>query len=223
MSQVTRKHMPWEKGQVVVGLSRTRTSKNIIIVSDMKSKEVAEKLWKVICKVTQWTAMMESIINQLSISPHSKEKQWEKPVLNIAQDYPWKMRSYTLPLSYVGYVYLLVSIKRRDKFYVGMTKRNIAERLREHNSGVGSKETKNADDMPWACIAFISSSNNKNCMESLRHLEHKWQHFNSETKRRMMCGAFECIENGEKIVQDYNSEQESEEDKLTLKVLIRKT
>lgn len=177
--------MPWEKGQVVVGFSRTRLARLMMVVSNMQGTEVALRLWEVLCKVNQWTAMTENIIKQISISPFDTEDKQRSPVLNVVSDFPWTMSSYTLPLSQVGYVYLLASVRRKDKFYVGQTKRNIPVRLREHNSGVGAKETKSPHDMPWACIAFISGVHSEKSIEELLlSLERKWQLKNAESKKK---------------------------------------
>ena len=56
----TTKHKPWESGQVVVALSRTKTSKQITIVSGMKNrKDIVDALWEYLVRINQWTAMVE--------------------------------------------------------------------------------------------------------------------------------------------------------------------
>lgn len=213
--------MPWEKGQVVVGLSRTRLARLMVVVSNMTNTQVALKLWGVLCKVDQWTAMTENIIKQISISPFDTDEKEKQPVLNVVPDFPWTMSSYTLPLSHVGYVYLLASVRRKDKFYVGQTKRNIPLRLQEHNSGTGANETKSPDEMPWACIAFISAvQGEKSIEEHLLSLEKKWQRKNADSKRDGLCDAFACIENGQRVVSEHNEKVKYEEDKLRLHILI---
>ena len=48
-------------------------------------------------------------------------------------------------------VYILESIKQPEKTYVGLTIKQIENRLEEHNSGL-SKSTKS--DRPWKLIYF---------------------------------------------------------------------
>ena len=100
--------MPWEQGQVVVELSRTRTADRMAVVSDMDHETIARELWLVMSRVTQWTAMIENIINQLSISPFDENTPGNRQIVNTVEEFPWDLSHYQLPTSKVGYVYLLV-------------------------------------------------------------------------------------------------------------------
>ena len=56
----TIKHKRLEFGQVVVGLSRTKSSKQITIVSDMKNrKDVVNALLESLIRINQWRALVE--------------------------------------------------------------------------------------------------------------------------------------------------------------------
>eukprot|EP00956_Cyclotella_meneghiniana_P004606 scaffold5671_cov36-Cyclotella_meneghiniana.AAC.7 len=101
--------------------------------------------------------MMENIINQLSISPFDENSPGNRQIVNTVEEFPWDLSHYQLPTSKVGYVYLLVSVKRQDKFYVGKTQENIPTRLKRHNSGTGAKETSHPDFMPWAGLRWLTS------------------------------------------------------------------
>ena len=80
--------MPWEQGQVVVELSRTRTADRMAVVSDMNHEIIVRELWLVMSRVTQWTAMIENIINQLSISPFDENTPGNRHIVNIVEEFP---------------------------------------------------------------------------------------------------------------------------------------
>lgn len=212
--------MPWEKGQVVVGFSRTRTVRKMAVVSNMRSDEIARALWIVMSRVNQWTAMLENIIRQLSISPFDKTDPGRRSVVNVVEEFPWQLKHYNLPLSKVGYVYLLVSVKRQDKFYVGQTKNNIPSRLKKHNSGHGAKETSVSAYMPWAPVAFIAGTNNERELEGLQSLEKEWQLHNHNTRNRGITELSEFIDNGKRVVDQYNQYISDPERKIYLQVLL---
>ena len=57
---------PWEKEQVVVMFSRTKTANAMVIIGDVRW--VAQKLWELITTANQWTQMMESILDMVTIN-----------------------------------------------------------------------------------------------------------------------------------------------------------
>lgn len=212
--------MPWERGQVVVDVSRIKHHDYMKIVSDMTKEDLARKLWGILTKVTQWSAMTENILKQLSVSAFDSDENQNNIVVNIARECPWRMKSYTLPLSHVGYVYLLMSYKRQDKFYVGQTDRNIPCRLREHNTGRGAKETRNPAHMPWAPVAYITCTGSNTQVKNLQSLESSWQGFNAYTDAKGESNLRNCIENGERVIRDHNRYITEADEKLKLVVLV---
>ena len=215
--------MPWEQGQVVVELSRTRTADRMAVVSDMDHETIARELWLVMSRVTQWTAMIENIINQLSISPFDENTPGNRQIVNTVEEFPWDLSHYQLPTSKVGYVYLLVSVKRQDKFYVGKTKENIPTRLKRHNSGNGAKETSHPDFMPWAPVAYIAGVNSTKELKGTDSLEKRWQAYNQMSKNAgVLCDFTTIIDNGKRVVDTHNREVQNEEDKIFLQLLLTK-
>ena len=165
--EVTTKHKPWESGQVVVGLSRTKSCKQITIVSDMKDKkDVVDALWDCLIRINQWTALVEQIVDKLAVSPTSPTRMSDEPLcMNMVEFYPFRTSDYSLPQSNTGYVYFLVSTVCHDEVYVGQTGRNIPLRLQEHNSGRGAHGTKTATYMPWGVAAYIDKMSYKTKIE----------------------------------------------------------
>ena len=97
--EVTTKHKPWESGQVVVRLSRTKICKQITIVSDMKEKkDVVDALWDCLIRINQWTTLVEQIADKLAVSPTSQTRNSAEPLcMNMVEFYPFRPSDYSLP------------------------------------------------------------------------------------------------------------------------------
>lgn len=210
--EVTDVHKPWESGQVVVGLSRTKSCKQITIVTNMEREGVVKALWDCLCKVTQWTAMVDSIIDRMAVCAGTSSP--ESCYMDMTQHYPFRTCDYTLPQSFTGYVYLLVSMVCHDEMYVGQTGRNMPVRLSEHNSGKGSYGTECSALMPWGVAAYIDKLSHMNVTERMR-LEGRWKDLNYLSKQAGTCNIHDVLLNGKKVVDEYNATQNEPEKRIS--------
>ena len=156
----------WDKAQVVVLLSRTRSAKDMIFVGGIDS--TINCLVKMMCTKTQNSEYMEKVIALLD---HSRDLT-EAQRMNIFsyEHFPYDFNQIELPQCHTGFVYFLVSLKDNRKTYIGETF-DLRTRLRTHNSGYGTSFTD--EHRPWAVYAYISGFNrDKNYMKSV---ENAWQ------------------------------------------------
>ena len=57
--------------------------------------------------------------------------------------------------------------------YIGMTTQPLANRLTQHNSGIGALSTSDPQKRPWACVGFVIGFDND--VDVLRDFEKKWK------------------------------------------------
>ena len=78
-------------------------------------------------------------------------------------------KNIVLPEDDVRFVYLLISTKKLNLFYVGETV-CLTKSLREHHCGYGLGETQHIQRRPWAVPAFMTgfTTHNMNCNRGQR-------------------------------------------------------
>jgi DNA replication protein DnaC/predicted GIY-YIG superfamily endonuclease len=202
--EMTEECCPWEKGQVVVMLSRSPRSDLITIVG--KRDFAIERMWSILCKSTQWTPLMESILNKLSIEGDGEkilESDVDKGVLELAELYPYKVCDIELPTAESGYVYLLMSVAYPERTYVGQCE-NLERRIRNHNSGHGSEGTAPAVYLPYAPAAYLTNLGHMDESDRMS-LERSWQIMNEYVVREEGMIDIEArIDNGRRLMVRYN-------------------
>ena len=72
--EITKKYSPWQKGQIVVLLSRTTTARNTLIVGNKNF--AVQKMWELITIGTQWTLFTNHILDLIS---YNETQQMENP------------------------------------------------------------------------------------------------------------------------------------------------
>ena len=82
--EITEQYSPWEKGQIVVALSRTRTSKMTFIVGEQSF--AVNKIWELITMANQWTRYTANILEMISLNSSSIHQQ---SVFNLPESYPF--------------------------------------------------------------------------------------------------------------------------------------
>ena len=136
--EITEQYSPWEKGQIVVALSRTTTSKMTVIVGEQSF--AVNKIWELITMANQWTRYTANILEMISLNSSSIQQQ---SVFGLPEFYPFCLNDGAiLPTDSTGFVYCLVSKNNPDYIYIGETK-CLTQRLIQHNSGSGSSSTNN--------------------------------------------------------------------------------
>ena len=144
----------WEKEQLLVLLSRVSKIDEITFVGE--KQDIENTLATIIQKQSCWTIFINEFLTKIS----SSQNRYCSSTLDLSstQFQPWNI---VLPEDDVGFVYLLVSTKKQNVFYVGETV-CMRKSLREHNSGYGSKETRPIERRPWAVFAFVTGFNTHN-------------------------------------------------------------
>jgi len=175
----------------------------MVIVGDINL--APERLWTTLCQATQWTALTEAIVENLSITP-SGQGSARSHLIDVPDDFPMRICDQHLPNSNSGFVYLLISTRCPEQSYVGTTA-NLAVRINKHNSGYGSIGTACTDYMPWAVAAYMT--NMAHMDESSRmSIESEWQELNSRSvANHQVTDVEQFIENGRRVFNRYNESQ----------------
>ena len=197
----------------MVELSRNIKCSDITIVGP---REFAiDRLYETLCIVNQFTEMTESVVNNLSLTPNGQPTGTQ--LIDYADSWPWRITDITLPTTYSGYIYCLISVTCPEKRYVGFT-RNIATRLEDHNSGYGSFGTAHNCFMPWALGAYICGLGQLKDSQ-LKSLEGKWQRMNELSMMTNRTGMEVVLENGRRVCTDWN-EQVADVPSLTANFIV---
>ena len=138
----------WEKEQLLVLLSRVRRIEEITIVGD--KVDIENTICAIVQKQSCWSQFISNFLAKIGFS----QRSYSSTTLNLlaTQFQPWNI---VLPEQETGFVYLLLSTKRSNSFYIGETV-NLRKSLREHNSGYGPDATRPIDRRPWAVYAFVT-------------------------------------------------------------------
>ena len=158
----------WDCAQVIVVLSRTKLGKNLIFVGD--KKESVDACAELIQTRAQWTDYMESILNIVTVNNNNNQSEHQSsiPSINPTTNYPYRICDLPLPQCNTGFVYMLMSIRRKTYTYIGETD-NIRQRIKQHNSGHGSQSTEPSFLCPFAVIAYICGFNGERTLR--RYIE----------------------------------------------------
>ena len=135
----------------------------MVVVGD---REYAmSRIWQIITLPTQWTLMMENILQMVTINAETPEnatliQQQQQHSLRYSLYFPFQLRSAILSSDSTGFVYILISWRNKNFTYIGETE-NLHQRVKEHQTGHGAIGTANPMDRPFQVAAYISG---------LRHL-----------------------------------------------------
>ena len=140
----------WEKGQLVVLLSRTRYAKDTIFVGS--KADTLSALRELVQKKTQWTDYIENILSTITINTRSQIEDRQETFTQ--EHFPFRIKDAQLPQCNSGFVYMLISLRQMDYIYIGETK-NVITRLKQHNQGIGSSSTAPEHLRPWAIVGYV--------------------------------------------------------------------
>jgi predicted GIY-YIG superfamily endonuclease len=160
----------WEKGQVVVLVSRTKCCKDLIFVGNQET--TLEVIAELIQVRSQYDQYIEHVLQVLSNQGNPTTALDQHRVIDDRHHF---LRSNDIPLpeAGTGCCYLLVSTKNFHVTYIGQTMRALATRLREHNEGQGSAQTKPQTLRPWGLLAFVAGFD---CdRDALKSFEQIWE------------------------------------------------
>lgn len=160
----------WERGQLVVLLSRTQRLSDMIFVGN--KNETLSCLREALKFRSQFDEYMEQILDVLSGVP-------EIPRVIDQSVHPFSPKNVALPPTGNGVVYLIVSCKDNRSTYIGQTN-DMLRRLKEHNSGRGSKQTSPDHLRPWGLLAYVVGFEQNT--RYMMMFEKKWE---QQRQRRM--------------------------------------
>ena len=196
--EITKEYCPWEKGQIVVSLSRTTTARKTVIVGE---KDFAiKKMWELITNGNQWTQFTEHILNSITIN--TSQNNANTTVINYPEVYPFRICDSNVPTDTTGFIYCLVSMRRSDKIYIGQTK-CLAQRLAQHNNGNGAQDTSNSRYIPWGVASYICGLSHMTTIERMS-LEREWKLIIEDMIYFGQNNTFSWINAGARIVNAYN-------------------
>jgi predicted GIY-YIG superfamily endonuclease len=104
-------------------------------------------------------------------------------------------------ISFMGFCYVLLSLKNRSSIYIGACN-DVAARLKQHNTGYSSATNKIAPSQlqPWALIGFVCGFDHKN---QKFVFEKNWQGNVRDILRRNACAeVVELIQVGKDMIID---------------------
>ena len=102
---------------------------------------------------------MESILKLITIDDDDDETLVTRvsPSLNY-DSFPFCIFDISLPQCKTGFVYFLISLRKKDFSYIGDCK-CILQGLRNHNSGYDSTSTTTVHGRPYAVMGYICGFN----------------------------------------------------------------
>jgi len=164
----------WERAMVVVLISRVSMASDLIFVGD-QDENIRALLHGLRVK-DQYAEYMNHIV---SVLVGSSSFRGAIPI-NLGL-HPFRPKDIQLPPKNCGIVYMLVSARDSGAMYIGQTF-NIQRRLKEHNSGIGSRESCDPKKRPWALFAYITGFGLQRAL--MRKVELRWQNRVQQEKPR---------------------------------------
>ena len=169
----------WDKGQLVVLLSRTKLAENSMFIGP--KNETLNALIQLLTSKTQWSNYIDDVlrlvtVNNYDINYHDQHQTQQLPTSqNINQNsYPFRISDVQLPIVQSGYVYMLISLRHPGVTYIGETI-CIRTRIQMHNSGNGSRATAPAYLRPFALFAYICGFSSPSRSDLRFYIEQKWK------------------------------------------------
>ena len=159
----------WDKGQLIVFLTRTKKAEDIVFVGH--KEDTLRALTSVLLSRTQWTDYIDHVLSIITINTNTNHEVMVRPMNQ--NDYPFRICDISLPSTRTGFVYFLMSVKDRSFTYIGQTI-CIRERLPQHNQGYGSSDTSPENLRPYGVLAYICGSKLEN-KEFRLYLERRWK------------------------------------------------
>ena len=146
ISQVNKSYRLWQKEQFAVLISRAHTCRDIIFVG--AKTDTRNAIVQILAKSSKWDDIVNNYLTTLDVMSRPVLREIN---LNLHPFLPFYRE---LPNATCGYVYILASIPNSSRSYVGECA-DIKKRLREHNTGYGTTETKPTCLHPWGIYGFV--------------------------------------------------------------------
>ena len=162
----------WDKAQVVVLLSRTKFSKDLVFVGSKCSTILALTL--LLRMKSQWTNYIEDVLRIITLhnSDFPTGENDERVRTMTQREHPFRICDVSLPQCRTGFVYFLISVKHQDYTYIGECA-CLRTRIQQHNSGIGSVSTAPIHKRPFAILSFVCGFDGEKQLRM--HVENQWK------------------------------------------------
>ena len=183
----------WLPEQLYVVMSRVRSLNHVTFVGTKEENRRA--VLDLVRKKSQWAELTNEILTKSSA---------RHPTVYHAKASPFPPSTRDLPTQNLGFCYLLQSVPQSQLLYIGSTM-SLERRLREHNSGLGSKFTNFTNRLPWKVCAYVTGFNLTNASHRVRVFEKEWldaaSNYVNLTKKNV--SLFTAINLGEDIAKTW--------------------
>ena len=139
----------WEKAMVVVLISRVSEARDLIFVGNKLDNINA--LMRGLSVRNQYDQYMNHIVQVLSSNCRTNNSS--SPL--YLSKHPFRQKDLALPQDRSGVVYLIVSVYEPSSFYIGWSQ-DMSVRMKNHNSGIGARESSDPSKRPWGLLAYVS-------------------------------------------------------------------
>ena len=120
VSDIQKIYSLWDKGQLVVIISRTRLMKNTIFVG--QKNEIINGLKRLLTKRTQWCDYIDQVISITTVDDSSLSTNNETQSNTFNQiNFPFRICDISLPQDQTGAVYFLMSKKDKSTVFIDKT------------------------------------------------------------------------------------------------------
>lgn len=209
ISNIDPKFGIWDKGMLVVLISRTRKPENTIFVGN-KDRTLAA-LRRVLLSKTMWTDYVKDVLSVVTINGEARTEN----VIRTT-NYPFRISDMRLPSLRTGIVYMLVSLRNQEYTYIGKTF-HPRTRLYNHNSGYGSSSTQPYHLRPFAVMAYISGFGDDG--QLMLAVERKWKQRRDHLISQGVFNPREWAMQGDGMSNDDNLSNSYEMPRLSLHLL----
>lgn len=116
ISLLNKDYKMWDKGQLVVILSRTKRASDSIFVGD--KNDTLNALKHLLLSKTQWTDHIEEVLELATINSENNNR--EQRILT-QDEFPYRICDFSLPQCNTGFVYMIVSLRDKQTVYIRKT------------------------------------------------------------------------------------------------------
>ena len=174
----------WDAGMLQVAVTRTRTFKDLIWVGD--KDDTLCMLVDILLQENRETEYVDSLIDRLSVNRLDTHEFANTGVGNpyvhavAPRSNLRRLQQQRIPNDNTGFSYIIISIRTQANLYIGEAV-NLTVRMRKHNGGTASKQTKDFAYRPWALLAYVAGFQGD--ITAHKTFEKRWQYYARRARR----------------------------------------
>lgn len=178
----------WDRGQLIVILSRTRLMENTIFVGP--KTETIKALKNLLVQRTQWCDYISEIMSIVTLDQNNGGRQTQTLHHN---DFPFRISDISLPQDQTGAVYFLMSLRDRTYVHIDSTY-CLRSMLWKHNAGYSSVDNDlPTNKRPYVLIAYICGFQKDK--ELMTRVKERWR------DQRNFMNVSQWAKDGQNIIQ----------------------